>query len=389
METGKHYSIRVEYHTIRPKGSITLLWRPPETPPQVLPSSKCIPTEILASYLYLHRVALLIRKFRIRADELCSRDFGFNLNDLDLLNAEEQFDQWLRLNNVFQFRDLYSHPQIQLFDIFQAAHQDLTTAKQKLIQYTGWQEQGLDIEEFNTLVGSNGFNLSTEDFKQGKKFNELHQAVRVLRQLGISAKQFIQWITVNLDALPQDADFAEKKSIPHFVRNIAKAKYDPKQWLKIAKPIRDRLRNKQRAALVAYLVHDYGLKNSNQLYEKFLIDVEMAPCMQTSRLKQAISAVQLFVQRCLMGLEPDVALTEESATEWKWRKYYRVWEANRKVFLYPENWIEPELRDDKSPFFEDLENELLQDEVREDTVEAAHKTRLPCSAGSRCPTQTP
>jgi AAA+ superfamily predicted ATPase len=29
---------------------------------------------------------------------------------------------------------------------------------------------------------------------------------------------------------------------------------------------------------------------------------------------------------------------------WAWRKNYRVWEANRQVFLYPENWIEPELR---------------------------------------------
>jgi ATPase family associated with various cellular activities (AAA) len=31
-------------------------------------------------------------------------------------------------------------------------------------------------------------------------------------------------------------------------------------------------------------------------------------------------------------------------TEWQWRKNYRVWEANRKTFLYPENWIEPKLR---------------------------------------------
>ncbi len=27
---------------------------------------------------------------------------------------------------------------------------------------------------------------------------------------------------------------------------------------------------------------------------------------------------------------------------WPWRKKYRVWEANRKVFLYPENYLEPE-----------------------------------------------
>jgi SpoVK/Ycf46/Vps4 family AAA+-type ATPase len=30
--------------------------------------------------------------------------------------------------------------------------------------------------------------------------------------------------------------------------------------------------------------------------------------------------------------------------EWEWRKGYRVWDANRKIFLYPENWIEPEPR---------------------------------------------
>jgi SpoVK/Ycf46/Vps4 family AAA+-type ATPase len=30
--------------------------------------------------------------------------------------------------------------------------------------------------------------------------------------------------------------------------------------------------------------------------------------------------------------------------EWQWRKRYRIWDANRKIFLYPENWIEPELR---------------------------------------------
>ena len=29
---------------------------------------------------------------------------------------------------------------------------------------------------------------------------------------------------------------------------------------------------------------------------------------------------------------------------WDWRRNYRVWEANRKVFVYPENWIEPDLR---------------------------------------------
>jgi hypothetical protein len=42
---------------------------------------------------------------------------------------------------------------------------------------------------------------------------------------------------------------------------------------------------------------------------------------------------------------------------------YRVWEANRKVFLHPENWIEPELRDHKSEIFRNFESDLLQSEL--------------------------
>jgi PEP-CTERM motif len=31
------------------------------------------------------------------------------------------------------------------------------------------------------------------------------------------------------------------------------------------------------------------------------------------------------------------------ATPWEWMNNYQVWVANRKQFLYPENWLEPEL----------------------------------------------
>jgi SpoVK/Ycf46/Vps4 family AAA+-type ATPase len=35
---------------------------------------------------------------------------------------------------------------------------------------------------------------------------------------------------------------------------------------------------------------------------------------------------------------------------WTWRKNYRVWEASRKVFVYPENWVEPKLRSPTAAF---------------------------------------
>jgi len=80
-----------------------------------------------------------------------------------------------------------------------------------------------------------------------------------------------------------------------------------------------------------------------------------------------------------MNLEVDILAKtdlDDKWKQWKWMRYYRVWEANRKVFLYPENWIEPELRDEKSPFFKDLENELMQNDITRDTVEQAYLNYL-------------
>jgi len=45
-------------------------------------------------------------------------------------------------------------------------------------------------------------------------------------------------------------------------------------------------------------------------------------------------------------------------TLWERMRRYRLWKANRDVFLYPENYVEPELRDDKTAVFEDLEKNL-------------------------------
>ena len=113
------------------------------------------------------------------------------------------------------------------------------------------------------------------------------------------------------------------------------------------------------------------IDTADKLFEYFLMDVQMEPCMQTSRIRHALSSVQLFIERCLMNLESDVSPATLNPKRWEWMKRYRVWEANRKVFIFPENWLEPELRDDKSPFFKEIESELLQSDITEDTAAVA------------------
>src|SRR2546423_5094858 len=97
----------------------------------------------------------------------------------------------------------------------------------------------------------------------------------------------------------------------------------------------------------------------------------MEPCTKTSRIRQALSSVQLFIQRCLLNLEPRVAASSIDAKRWSWMQRYRIWEANRKVFLMPENWLEPELRDDKSPLYKKLEGELLAADITDEAAATA------------------
>lgn len=157
-----------------------------------------------------------------------------------------------------------------------------------------------------------------------------------------------------------------------------RARYDESGWLNVLKPINDEMRSLQRDALVADILHQLRQQDEtkhidtpDKLFEYFLMDVQMDPCMQTSRIRHALSSVQLFIERCLMNLEPRVAPSSINAKQWEWMQRYRVWEANRKVFLWPENWLEPELRDDQSPFFKETMSELLQGDITEDRAATA------------------
>ena len=206
--------------------------------------------------------------------------------------------------------------------------------------------------------------FSLNNYRNVETWKAIEKCVEHLRKLGSTVTQVKQFIKPVLTGADTD-----------LLRMVLKARYDEEVWLDTLKQITDAIRPQKRDALVAYLLAtNPEMKDENDLYDYFLVDVEMESCMPSSRIVQAHGTVQLFVQRCLMGLEPKAAAdlnNDKKWSQWKWMKNYRVWEANRKVFLYPENWIEAELRDDKSFLFTELENELLQTELNEFTAEDA------------------
>lgn len=140
--------------------------------------------------------------------------------------------------------------------------------------------------------------------------------------------------------------------------------------------VADSLREARRDRLVDYLLQRDGVRDANALYERYLIDPEMSSCLRTTRILQATAATQLFVQRCLMNLEENVSPEFINQERWEWMRNYRVWEANRKVFLYPENWLFPELRDDRTETFRAFESALTQSEPSHENATQALRQYL-------------
>jgi hypothetical protein len=154
------------------------------------------------------------------------------------------------------------------------------------------------------------------------------------------------------------------------------------EWLELSQQLHDELNVIKRDALVPTVIaQEPTVANERDLYEQLLIDVEMGSCGKASKVGEAISAAQLFWHRYFVNLETlqpsdPVATKKKLKIYWQWMKNYRVWEANRKVFLYPENYIRPELRDSKTPAFKTLEDDLLQGEITDETARRVYQKYL-------------
>lgn len=245
-----------------------------------------------------------------------------------------------------------------------------STFQADLAARTGWGEdeidEVLDALSITTQDTSGGGAATRVSIADVDVFEQFVDATLLCRRAGVRASTVFggAWCQVTPD-----------RTCAESIQNAARARYATgDEWSTVARPLRNRLRERQRQALVGYLLareEDPLVRDSSYLYEKYLLDVDMGACMLTSRVKQAACSIQLYVQRNLMGLETEFALNDDDREEWEWMKNYRVWEAARKVFLYPENWIEPELRDDKTPFFKAFEGDISQGELSFDLVEDA------------------
>jgi hypothetical protein len=253
---------------------------------------------------------------------------------------------------------------VSAMDLLQLAVTSTTTKAQllsSLALVTGWPLARLQVLDTH-------YALALADYAKPATWVQLETAISHLHRLGASLPEALNLAAGTLN--PAASQLA---------RRLLRARYDEAEWLPALKSLMDPIRERKRDALITHLLAiNPGLKSRLDVYDVFLTDPEWSARMPSSRLVQAHSTVQLFIRRCLEGLEAKAVadLSDQDWKQWEWMKNYRVWEVDRKVFVDAQYNLKPQWRDDKTEIFAEFESTLQQKELNEENVDAAFEGYL-------------
>lgn len=328
--------------------------------------------EIVQFFQFLSRVLILTQKLELTPTELecvAANQEAFGINELSQLSINN-------IQTISHFKELiaaFGDDKNQLVEYFASVSEnEKTTNIEELANITGWK-----LEQISLLLSppdSQANNQLRDSHKTVEGITKLRHYFTLSRQLGVNVSWFTKLLKLaNLPVAGASENWQLYQDASQAVREITKAKYDDEEWVKVSEKLEGELSERKRDVLTAWIIWKQQYENLRHLSQELLIDVETSSAISISIIKEASLAVQTYLHRCRMGLEPGVETLQIPEIWWQWIMNYRVWEANRKVFLYPENFIDPSLRKIKSPIFQELEDELLQSEITQESVEKAYQ----------------
>lgn len=105
------------------------------------------------------------------------------------------------------------------------------------------------------------------------------------------------------------------------------------------------------------------LSSLEDLYQYLLMDTQVSSLLDSSRVAEAIAALQVYIGAIYSGMEPGHKreFTKEELDAWH-KRYcnFSDWAGYSLLEYYPENYINPKMRLNKSESFKTLENNLAQ-----------------------------
>lgn len=338
---------------------------PPPTPDQ-------IPPQMIDFMKIVYRCLVVVGQLNLTPDEITAIGTNpayFNITGFSQLTIDD-------IKNLYTFKELeraFKDPTNELINYFNTPFEGACQESKKfqiLANLTRW-----DLTQICELVSilwgtSTGYNsvLGVQAMKNCFDLAAL---------LGVNIGALDNLIQLaGFTGIDQQTWQAYQAAAASWL-NILHAKFEKNDWPAVYNSIVDSLNEKERNALNGLAI--FTLQNNNiavltpdDLYDYLLIDTEMSGCAKTSYIRQGLSAVQLYMQRCRLNLEPGVELTLIPEVWWEWLSSYRIWEANRKIFLYPENYLEPSLRKNKTALYDELQDSLLSSDITEGRVYDAY-----------------
>ena len=308
------------------------------------------------------------------------------------------FDWWERIFDYVQLRKetqhIHEHPLWLLFD--EAAEKQPDDPAQLL------RHVGVDLDHANlTTHYYYGYSVTSDDLEDERWTIRAWRVEKWIREMlrhfaakDIQAACTDLWAADDPNAVLAGESQSGNDNLTRFVRDGCIEQGAPRRY-KDVRRLNDDLREHARRALLSFLCGMNRIKlpwggfaqKADDLSELLLLDVEAGLCERTTRIEEAISAVQIYIQRCRLGLETGFNVSPEFILLWD-RTFatFRLWEAGKRRELYRENWIDwDELeKAERSESFRFLEAELQRSiltTTRPGGLEYWPDQRLPEHAG--------
>jgi hypothetical protein len=331
----------------------------------------------------LMQLSYIATRFTLEVTEIefWNRMDHFNFNALTLDNIR-QLEKYQLIRDE-ACRGMPKRPLIELYRwLFAPTQNGNESLSSRIASVSAWPEQICSsylAAKYPTLTEES----RKQEFKDISALFEMRESLRFTKKVDFPTMSLESFFATSEPVMPEPDGTMASKDFEYaaIFRSATQSRLSSTSLrngpttLSLAS---DEIRDGQRSALVQcllsdkYRVHEYAT-TAEKLFGYFLCDVEMGPELQTSRIKQAISTVQLFVQRCILGAEnvygvDDTARLQLMASDLDAMLRYRLWEARQKAFFYPENWLDPTLRDDKTEQYLALESAVMETKLDMDVI---------------------
>lgn len=206
--------------------------------------------------------------------------------------------------------------------------------------------------------------------------------------------QILQWVNVAtaLNTMPR----VVKQLVDIRLSGTTAEQPSWKEWKALSRSLEAALTQRQAATLAANAadrlsdvlcswflgnvdVDGVALTSRDDLYSYFLIDNQVSSEVKTTRLAEAISGIQLYINRALNRIEPNAVAgvsTRQFFIDWEMNSRYSTWGGVSRLAYYPENYVDPLQRLGQTNMMDELLQNINQSQLNEDTVEDAFKTYL-------------